>query len=466
MDNKGKIEVTAVVGAVLLVTIVVFMAMFLTGQTGSGDQFNIQCLIGGGKECQAQSRVKKEVTKEVSLGLESSIACAYYRCVGNPSSKTSGCEFIKNFGAGFLKNCPCETIDKKENGGNGDGKVCDEESYRNPITFKAESVASDAKLDSIPLLKPENLRFDSMLVQDSCEFVDADSAKNTDRFIFSVGMELLMDQKNICEACECDYATRVGGNSVKSCAIKSNRNLETEEKSFYIYHESYRAKNFDEHKIALCSSKPAVFYKSGQPKGPVTLFEDKDFTGAFVDTENNLPFIPTSISQVKKTPFYSATSSIKLSQNYGITLYDDRHNSFKGGCRTFFESSDKEVNNLESFGFNDKPKSVKVWKNGFKGAILYESSKDLKKNNNEFYPSDPKGQKQKLSATGCINKIEYAELSPGAQLVIYHGSNGKYVTSKTGSIPGTVSNVKEIKVCPQDSETCLSKEEQDFLSRS
>ena len=222
--------------------------------------------------------------------------------------------------------------------------------------------------------------------------------------------------------------------------------------------------NPDFHEIkreSVCRNRPEKL--CGAPGSHVTLFEDKEFGKAFTDIFENTVGKKDEVNSVKEI------SSIKLQPNYGVTLYEKYDPQYSGSCRTFFNN----VFNLDDYGFNDNTDSVKVWKDGFKGATLYDH--DLRNDGtpnqgerNEYYPND--GNKVSLKTSDCVwKKVSAVEVSQGSVVVLYEGDNEAnlkvlHVTKATSTLP---SNKKDkatyVKVCSTDA--CLTNEEKGLLIR-
>ncbi len=146
-----------------------------------------------------------------------------------------------------------------------------------------------------------------------------------------------------------------------------------------------------------------------------------------------------------------------------MALYDKV--DYKGNCRTFFSSVDK----LSDYEFNDKTKSAKVWKIGFKGVILHDKPFNpdwnvWHKGNNEFYLADE--QVHKLEESGCVSKdngVESVEMGTNVDVVLYEGDNVLYVTESSGNLPSDkINKATHVKVCPKTSSACLKQSEKNL----
>ncbi|MBI4010261.1 MAG: hypothetical protein HY361_03680 [Candidatus Aenigmarchaeota archaeon] len=189
---KLKMEKGAVNTIVLLVIgVIVFLgltAVFFKGTASADASFDLPCIFGGGKECEAK-QLDQRVKQDATASLQNAIACAYYRCA---DSLGCGSAIVRTLSwNGGTQNCYRDFCEKLKL----DGKVCGEESKENPVTFQP----SEAK-DSIKL-QPIDRTINAIAIQKKCEVgTYSTSASGITNIVVSpITLEEAIVDKNECK---------------------------------------------------------------------------------------------------------------------------------------------------------------------------------------------------------------------------------------------------------------------------
>ena len=442
--GKGAAS-TIIMLAVGLMVLLGLSALLFKG-TSSADPLSVlQCIIAGGKDCQAEKGAEENIKKDLTASIRDAVRCAYLVCFDKDKFYCGNKRLLEGLSWGstdcFKHFCKATTKPK----------ICGEDSQRNPIII-SQALEKPEFIPVLPLDDPLNeMRFVGK--NKKCE-------PDVSRTTITVDERLLVNEDGR-KDCDEDKGASGEGKGVfgkqTKCRLKSDKEI-------YVFHEK------GDH-VILCSEKPLFATKpsEGKPKGPVTLFEDeqsKNSGGAFFDISQNTP----NIENVKG---WNKPTSVKLAPNYGVILYDDK--DYKGGCRTFFDSS----NDLRKFGFSDKTGSVKIFPNSFKGAILYE--KPFKHDgtpdqnaDNEFYPNVGKivYLKDTDKDTDCVHqKAQSIEVSTDSIAVLYEDTKLLLVTDRNVNLPEFARKATHIKVCKKDTaiplekNTCLEDNEKFSLNK-
>ena len=463
---KYKIEGNKGAASTIIMLVVGLMVLLgLTALLGKGtvsaDPLSIlQCIIAGGKDCQAEKGAEEASKKDSTASIRDAVRCAYLVCFDKDKFYCGNKRLLEGLSWGST-NCFkhfCKDTTKP--------KICDEDSQRNPIII-SQALEKPEFIPVFPLDKP----LDKMFVNRASAKCGVDWGsflKLGDEILVDVRIdERLLANQNVKEDCDrTSLGTGFGkdrgpgnyGSPQKECRLKSDADI-------YVYHQEYiydRASRKFAHIVTLCSERTLFATKEGTPKGPVTLFEDSEFKGSFFDISEDTP----NVENVKN---FEEISSVKLASNYGVILYEKP--DYEGGCRTFFDS----VTNLGSVGFNDKTKSAIVSQGSFKGAILYDKPLKIdgkvdQSANNEYHPN--KGEVVYLKTKDCVHqKAQSIEVSTDSVAVLYEDTELLFVTDKTTNLPQFARKATHIKVCkkdpklPLEKNTCLKEDEKFSLNK-